>query len=80
MFFLMQFIARIGVELSRKLCEGVQGRPALRITAAAVFAKLKVVAPYAAMELLLPGGSIIALTAWFLRRRKRAPALVSKLS
>jgi hypothetical protein len=28
------------------------------------------------MELLLPGGSVLALTLWFYRRRKRAPALL----
>jgi hypothetical protein len=33
--------------------------------------KLKSLAPYALVELLLPGGSIIALTLWMLRRRKR---------
>jgi hypothetical protein len=40
------------------------------------FARLKDLAPYAMMELLLPGGSVLALTLWFYRRRKRAPALL----
>lgn len=39
-----------------------------------VIAMLKELAPYAAIELLLPGGSLMALTLWFYRRRKRAPA------
>jgi hypothetical protein len=42
---------------------------------AVVFAKIKEFAPYALMELVLPGGSLMALTLWFYRRRKRAPVL-----
>jgi hypothetical protein len=45
--------------------------------AAAVFATLKDFAPYAAIELLLPGGSLMALTLWFYRRRKR-PAIATR--
>jgi hypothetical protein len=43
-------------------------------------ARFKDFAPYAAIELLLPGGSVIALTLWFYRRRKRAPALTRSLN
>jgi hypothetical protein len=43
--------------------------------AAFAFATLKELAPYAAIELLLPGGSLMALTLWFYRRRKRVPNL-----
>lgn len=39
--------------------------------AAIVVAKLREVAPYAAIELVLPGGSVIALLLWFYRRRKK---------
>jgi hypothetical protein len=46
----------------------------------AVFARLKDLAPYAAIELLLPGGSVLALTLWFYRRRKRVPALARSLN
>ena len=46
--------------------------------ATAVFAKLRELAPYAAIELILPGGSLIALVLWFYRRQRsftgRAPA------
>jgi len=46
--------------------------------AAAVFDKLRDLAPYAAIELVLPGGSLIALVLWFYRRQRsfneRAPA------
>ena len=31
---------------------------------------LKALGPYAAIELLLPGGSLIALLLWFARRRR----------
>jgi hypothetical protein len=37
--------------------------------AAVVIAKLKVLAPYAAIELVLPGGSVIAIALWLYRRR-----------
>jgi len=39
---------------------------------AAVVAKLRDLAPYAAIELVLPGGSLIALLLWFYRRRQKA--------
>jgi hypothetical protein len=35
-------------------------------------AGLRQLAPYAAIELLLPGGSLIALVLWLYRRRKEA--------
>jgi hypothetical protein len=41
---------------------------------------LKELAPYAAIELLLPGGSLMALTLWFYRRRKSVPALAKSLN
>jgi hypothetical protein len=44
------------------------------------FARLKDLAPYAVIELLLPGGSVLALTLWFYRRRKRAPTLSRALN
>jgi hypothetical protein len=39
--------------------------------AAALFAKLRVVAPYALIELILPGGSVIALLLWLYRRQRK---------
>jgi hypothetical protein len=39
--------------------------------ARAVVAKLKDLAPYAAIELILPGGSVLALLLWLYRRQKR---------
>ena len=40
--------------------------------AAVVIAKLKVLAPYAAIELILPGGSVMALLLWLYRRQRKA--------
>jgi hypothetical protein len=36
---------------------------------AKIFAHLRRVAPYLAIELVLPGGSIVALTLWVIRNR-----------
>ncbi len=38
--------------------------------ASVVVTKLREIAPYAAMELILPGGSLMALMLWLYRRRK----------
>jgi hypothetical protein len=38
--------------------------------AAAIIVKLKALAPYALIELVLPGGSVMALLLWLYRRRK----------
>jgi hypothetical protein len=45
-------------------------RPSVYLVA--VVAKLRDFAPYAAIELVLPGGSLIALLLWFYRRRQKA--------
>jgi hypothetical protein len=44
---------------------------------AAVVAKLRILAPYAAM-LVLPGGSLLALLWWLYRRQRRAPLLPTR--
>jgi len=38
--------------------------------AAAVIVRLRTFAPYALIELVLPGGSVMALLLWLYRRRK----------
>jgi hypothetical protein len=38
--------------------------------AAMVIVRLRAVAPYALIELILPGGSVMALLLWLYRRRK----------
>jgi hypothetical protein len=45
----------------------------------ALLAKLRYFAPYALMELVLPGGSVMALLLWFYRRQKKAAAIVRPL-
>jgi hypothetical protein len=39
--------------------------------AVAVIVRLKALAPYALIELVLPGGSVMALLLWLYRRRKK---------
>jgi hypothetical protein len=39
-------------------------------SAAAVIVRFKALAPYALIELILPGGSVMALLLWLYRRRK----------
>lgn len=38
---------------------------------AKIFASIRQVAPYLAIEIILPGGSLIALILWLLRNRAR---------
>jgi hypothetical protein len=59
-----------------------QGRPHLQAKrplklgafALVMVAKLRGFAPYAAIELVLPGGSVIALLLWLYRRRRNVPS------
>jgi hypothetical protein len=44
----------------------------LRDYVAAVVGRLRVLAPYAALELVLPGGSLLAILLWLYRRQKKA--------
>jgi hypothetical protein len=39
--------------------------------ALAIATKLRQIAPYAAIELILPGGSLMALMLWLYRRKNR---------
>lgn len=43
--------------------------------AAVVVAKLRNLAPYAVIELVLPGGSLMALLLWLFRRQKKVTLL-----
>jgi hypothetical protein len=49
-------------------------RQKLRVYAAVVVAKLRDLAPYAVIELVLPGGSLMALLLWLYRRHGRPTA------
>lgn len=44
------------------------------VHAAAAVVRLKALAPYALIELVLPGGSVMALLLWLYRRRKNGVA------
>jgi len=50
----------------------------LGVYAAAVIAKLRVLAPYALIELILPGGSVMALLLWLYRRQKKVPVFATQ--
>jgi hypothetical protein len=56
----------------------VRWTPAQRTHAATVIAKLRELAPYAVMELLLPGGSLMALLLWLYRRQKKVPSFATQ--
>jgi hypothetical protein len=43
----------------------------------AVVGRLKDLAPYALMELILPGGSLMAVLLWLYRRQKKAPGFAT---
>jgi hypothetical protein len=47
--------------------------------ASAIVAKLRSLAPYALMELVLPGGSVMALLLWLYRRQKKVPVFQDSL-
>jgi len=49
---------------------GASPRAAVRVWAARAFAGLKELAPYAAIELVLPGGSLVAILLWLHRRSR----------
>lgn len=63
-----------------RVLAGFTARVARRIRAVAgvpyspgsVLALLRALGPYAAIEFVLPGGSLLALLLWFYRRRFRA--------
>jgi hypothetical protein len=49
-----------------------------RTSAAALAKKAKELAPYALIELVLPGGSVMALLLWLYRRQKKIPAFAGQ--
>ncbi len=72
------FKARLGANWSRYARRTPSPRT-LSAYGAAIVAKLRALAPYAVMELVLPGGSLMALLLWLYRRQKRAPAFPASL-
>ena len=49
--------------------------PKLRMYTAAIVGKVQAIAPYALIELILPGGSVMALLLWLYRRQRNGPGL-----
>ena len=54
----------------------IEGRDVILMKLKPILAILKELAPYAAIELILPGGTIIAILLWLYRRRRAATARV----
>jgi len=52
--------------------------PKLRAYTAAVVAKLRAVAPYALIELVLPGGSVMAVLLWLYQRQRKVPVFAGQ--
>jgi len=46
--------------------------------AGAAVAKLRALAPYALIVLVVPGGSLMALLLWFYRRQKKVPVFLGR--
>jgi hypothetical protein len=73
-----EFTATFNSRLVSNCGRNAQRRTAQRTLSAymaAVVTKLRDVAPYAAIELVLPGGSLMALLLWLYRRQKK-PSLL----
>jgi hypothetical protein len=68
---LSNFNAGLGANCSR-YPQWMRGPRKLRAFAAAIVPKLRDLAPYALMELVLPGGSVMALLLWLYRRQKKS--------
>jgi hypothetical protein len=52
--------------------------PKLRAYMATLVIKLRAVAPYALLELILPGGSVMALLLWLYRRQRKVPVFATR--
>ena len=63
-----------------KLLIGETGCKEFVLRARAVLGMLKQVAPYAAIELILPGGTLLAILFWLYRRRRGASLLRMRLA
>jgi hypothetical protein len=67
---LMEIMSILSDRLAPKSSRDAWRASAWRNALAAV-AKLKSLAPYAVIELVLPGGSLMALALWLYRRQKK---------
>jgi hypothetical protein len=72
----MESTSTIDARLGANCCLYARYMPAprkLSAYAGAIVGKLRDLAPYAVIELVLPGGSLVALLLWLYRRQKRSP-------
>lgn len=68
-----RFIRLIYMDLETQVMFSANSCSILKVwgrRAVAVLVRLKALAPYAMIELVLPGGSVMALLLWLYRRRK----------
>jgi hypothetical protein len=82
MMFSIKTPPTLNAELASDLSRHVRRTPAprrLRALAATIVARLRDLAPYAVIELVLPGGSVMALLLWLYRRQKKASVLAHSL-
>jgi hypothetical protein len=66
----MTSVSSMPILIRRALWSNTLRNCAVHVAAALV--RLKALAPYALIELILPGGSVLALLLWFYRRRRNA--------
>jgi hypothetical protein len=78
--FLKSIFHRRCAGVGSRVGRGIANMRTLRAWTILALAKLKDFAPYAAMELILPGGSVLALSLWLYRRRRKRPALAASLN
>ena len=64
----------VGPDLERHRMRWTPAAWKLGGRAAGIVGKLRDLAPYAALELVLPGGSLMAILLWLYRRRKIDPS------
>ncbi len=65
---------RVLTELTARVARRILAVAGVPCSRGAVLAFVRELGPYAAIELVLPGGSLVALLLWFYRRRARAAA------
>jgi hypothetical protein len=66
------YLSNLKLRAIRHVARWTLGLRNWRPSAAFVIVRLKALAPYALIELILPGGSVMALLLWLYRRRKNA--------
>jgi len=72
------FNTRLGVN-RRRYARYIPAPHKLSAHASAIVAKLRSLAPYALMELVLPGGSLMAVLLWLYRRQRKVPVFQDSL-